>query len=126
MLESITSMLSTADSSSALFSVIVRVISVVTILGFIFPIQLRSILESPKDGLYVLRLIIITFLLLYVTLSMPAIAHQYLKATGTNITELANLASICSNLGYFSVTIWLVLLYTYQDKEKKGNDSTKK
>jgi len=102
--------------ASATLSLIVRVISAVAILFYLLPLQVSD-LKRPRDSLYALRMIILIFLMLFLTLSIPSIFFNIYKMMGITIPALSNLAGVCTNLGYLSVTVWLVLVYTYKEKK---------
>lgn len=108
--------LSNPDVTSSLFSMSARVISLLVIILFILPLQIKE-LQRPRDSLYLLRIIILSFLVIFAALSIPSIVYHFMKAGGDVVPALSNLSSISTNLGIFAVTIWLVLLYTYKEKK---------
>lgn len=101
----------------AWYGFIVGFLGTGVVVCYILPLQTKE-LKRPKDGLTRLRWMLWIILFLTVVVAIPALSYQLLRATGTDLPWLRNVATIFGSLVRPLNAILLVLVWRYKYKDE--------
>lgn len=101
-----------------------RLISVVGLLAYVVPLQVKEIRRPRRDKYVVLiRWVLFTMVFVYVVQSVIPIAYQTSRVHTASVFNWQNISTVSSNFGNLALSSGFALLYKLADilaKTRKG------
>lgn len=100
----------------ALIGLAIRATAIGIILFYIVPKAFRQVLR-PKDWLTGLRWQLLSMFTFSILASVPSVVYQVMRSYGAETELLRNVATVSGNLSFLGISILLVMIYNYKQKE---------
>lgn len=104
------------DFNAPLVGLIIKLVSTVGIV-YVTLIQLEEN-RRPRDGATGLRRILTILLFIIVFSSIPSLAYNSIRAIGLESPILRDITTIATNMSYLAISVLLVLIYNYKDRDR--------
>lgn len=100
----------------SLIGLIIRSTAIGIILFYIIPVAIMQVFR-PRDWLTGLRWRMLGMFAFSITASVPSVIYQIMRTYGIESELLRNISSVTGNLSFFGISILLVMIYNYKEKE---------
>lgn len=101
---------------------ILRVLSILLLVVYVAPMQLRELKRPNRDSLVVyVRWTLFAAVLIFLSQQIVPISYQITLIHTSNVFTQRNLATVTSNFGVLALACCLALLYKFSDMLAKRN-----
>lgn len=100
----------------SLIGLIIKAVAISMIAFYIVPKAFKQVLR-PRDWLTGLRWQLLGMFSFSILASVPSIVYQIMRTNGMETEVLRNVASVSGNLSFLGISILLVMIYNYKEKE---------
>lgn len=100
----------------SLIGLVIRALAIGIILFYIIPVAIMQVFR-PKDWLTGLRWQLLGMFSFSILASVPSVVYQVMRTNGMESELLRNISSVTGNLSFLAISVLLVMIYNYREKE---------